>query len=637
MDNDELYRHLRRDHLYCHFCDADGYHRYYCSYPDLRDHFRDEHYLCEEGACVGEQFTSVFRSDIDLKAHKANVHLRQLGKAAAKQARTLELEFTLSPRGDRGSRRNDRGPGRSYHNQELVEYPAPEPPAEITFAKQPQVDVQSTEQFPTLGNTAPIIPVISHGKTRGNLTIRSRLGQPMITDEDFPALAGPEAPSCSGMSNTLNVSVSQAQPNSGPSNVSIHVNHKSNGTVTTRVSGNNIRIRPTRADFPALGSSEPLTMAPNVGQWTKVTAKIKPKEIEHRTRNSAVISTPSIQSGSDFPCLKPKSNRSSVSIVPSQSNFATNSNDPTKGKTKKKKNTKSGNNEVKKVEVAKSHETSDSKKNDKKKTKSAEENPEVTLANSNNVQRKRSEIKIEGLASTNNNVVMRSEDFPALGNPKASPPGLAKPPPGFGAPPGFSSKQVNDNRLTFTNSSGESYAIVPNESHSRQYVYTPPTDFQRRNKNLVASVNEALDNEESIKEFRYLSGLFRQGVCDPQEFYIRCRTSMGISTFEKIFPELLLLLPDIEKQRELFSIHKTESSGKARGLEECTTCGQIVRGSELKSHKSCHDLEKHFPALDIGAQSNSWARKWVMIVKEKYILLSIVLLVAGNPTFCMQL
>ncbi|KAG8284437.1 hypothetical protein J6590_102915 [Homalodisca vitripennis] len=29
MDNDELYRHLRRDHLYCHFCDTDGLHQYY--------------------------------------------------------------------------------------------------------------------------------------------------------------------------------------------------------------------------------------------------------------------------------------------------------------------------------------------------------------------------------------------------------------------------------------------------------------------------------------------------------------------------------------------------------------------------------------------------------------------------------
>lgn len=67
MDSDELYRHLRRDHLYCHFCDADGKHHYYSSYEFLRQHFQNEHFLCEEGDCKTEQFTSVFRTDIDLK------------------------------------------------------------------------------------------------------------------------------------------------------------------------------------------------------------------------------------------------------------------------------------------------------------------------------------------------------------------------------------------------------------------------------------------------------------------------------------------------------------------------------------------------------------------------------------------
>lgn len=112
MDNDELFRHLRRDHLYCHFCDADGFHHYYNSYSDLRDHFRQEHYLCEEGTCLEEMFTGVFRTDIDLKAHKACTHGKHLGKAAAKQARTLELEFTLAPRGEnRNSRRISSGAG----------------------------------------------------------------------------------------------------------------------------------------------------------------------------------------------------------------------------------------------------------------------------------------------------------------------------------------------------------------------------------------------------------------------------------------------------------------------------------------------------------------------------------------------
>ena len=67
MDADELYRHLRKEHLYCHLCDADGKNLYYATHSALAHHFRNEHYLCEEGECAGQHLTAVFRSEIDLK------------------------------------------------------------------------------------------------------------------------------------------------------------------------------------------------------------------------------------------------------------------------------------------------------------------------------------------------------------------------------------------------------------------------------------------------------------------------------------------------------------------------------------------------------------------------------------------
>lgn len=36
-------------------------------YNALRDHFRSGHYLCEEGDCQEERFTSVFRTKLDLQ------------------------------------------------------------------------------------------------------------------------------------------------------------------------------------------------------------------------------------------------------------------------------------------------------------------------------------------------------------------------------------------------------------------------------------------------------------------------------------------------------------------------------------------------------------------------------------------
>lgn len=96
MDDEDLHRHLRKDHYYCHFCDPLGLHQFYDSYGNLRDHFRKEHFLCEDGSCREEKFTSVFRSEIDMQAHRAVNHCNT--RMEAKEARILSLDFSLKPR-----------------------------------------------------------------------------------------------------------------------------------------------------------------------------------------------------------------------------------------------------------------------------------------------------------------------------------------------------------------------------------------------------------------------------------------------------------------------------------------------------------------------------------------------------------
>ncbi|XP_076648601.1 E3 ubiquitin-protein ligase ZNF598 [Halictus rubicundus] len=746
MDNDELFRHLRRDHLYCHFCDTDGLHQYYSSYDYLREHFRQEHYLCEEGMCSEEKFTSVFRTDIDLKAHKANVHSKQLSKAAAKQARTLELEFTLAPRGDnRMNRRGMLGPSTSRNSRDyssrdyssrdyssrdyssrdyntrdynLREYQQTVMPNssnvfvtnnEPTFVRQPSVDVQSTEEFPTLGNATPVVPTVNQSKGRGNVTIRSTIRpQPLaVTDENFPAL-GLEAAS---ISKTVNFSVSSGNA-LGPSNqsqkgttsnVSIQVNHDANGTVTTKVSGPNIRIRPGKlsmeSDFPALCNAEPSTSTNNSAQWKEVlqwtcsksasASAPKPKKV---ASPPLVPSPPPIRSGEDFPTLSKSSKskkQSTITVVPSwgQPQSSNNSNnvktttDLTKGKTKKKKvkqnpsinnndtgssrtnvntvvkkesetarssknssnvstvdatqsssqsaqSTDNSENSSKNINVQQPKEAEQTTKKEKKKHKNSDNQTIVNTNTDNNtsngVQRKRTELKIDSLNSTNRNV-HHSEDFPALGTSSTKPPGFTNPPPGFGTttppPPGFCIKynsvdKINSsNGLTFTNSSGESYSILPKDNkHNGAYSYVRSPDFQKRNKCLVAKVNEVLmQQEEMQQEFRYISGLFRQGMCSAQDYYKHCREVMGHSAFESVFPELLVLLPDIDKQQELYTVHEKENGNKIKGLEICATCNQVLKsGLDFRTHMTSHTLENHFPALgksSVQLQKNSWVRK----------------------------
>ncbi|KAJ1096042.1 hypothetical protein NDU88_001191, partial [Pleurodeles waltl] len=99
LDNDELLKHLRRDHYFCHFCDSDGAQEYYSDYDYLREHFRESHFLCEEGSCSTEQFTHAFRSEIDYKAHKTSCHSKN--RAEARQNRQIDLQFNYASRHQR--------------------------------------------------------------------------------------------------------------------------------------------------------------------------------------------------------------------------------------------------------------------------------------------------------------------------------------------------------------------------------------------------------------------------------------------------------------------------------------------------------------------------------------------------------
>ncbi|KAG8039137.1 hypothetical protein G9C98_003444 [Cotesia typhae] len=715
MDNDELFRHLRRDHLFCHFCDADGLHQYYSSYEYLREHFRSEHYLCEEGTCAAEQFTSVFRSDIDLKAHIATAHGKHLGKHAAKQARTLELEFAFTPRENRNGRQNRAMGGSGVRNfydhgmgmgssRDIRERESQVDDNEVNWVDEPiarQPDVQSTAEFPSLSNSPTVIPNFNLMKTksRRNFTIRSMIKGPAlaVTDENFPALglglnldspAANSGSTNSSSSRTVNLSVSsnkkgaaQQRPKSAAPDVSIQVNHNTNGSITTRVSGPKIRIRPCQLsmnarEFPALGRAEstPYTATTNVGQWTKVTC-VKPTVANAHANKvapapkleSKTPSPPPMSNCNAFPSL-PKSTRAkkqqpaSTSSVSSAWNQKTSeSSDPNTGdvaknnsKKKKKKKTKAegdlsallveskvsnnnsnnnnNNNNNNNLERSTGNsigknETNNSSKNSKKKSGNkssiSSSNSSTASASSTTIKntdkssqdtpRKRSELKIESLNKATNDLQV-TDDFPEFKNSKSNPP------PGFSMtappPPGFAVKLINreiknnDNGLTFTSSSGESYSILPDKS-TKLFAYSPPPDFQKRNQELVARISKVLDRQESIEEFRYISGLFRQDLCSAEDYYRHCRDSMGAKEFGSVFSEMLVLLPDIHKQRELFDVHRNES-GNIILLEVCPTCEQVIKiGTDAKAHYFSHSRDSHFPALGSGGgslNSNSWRK-----------------------------
>lgn len=67
---------------------------------------------------------------------------------------------------------------------------------------------------------------------------------------------------------------------------------------------------------------------------------------------------------------------------------------------------------------------------------------------------------------------------------------------------------------------------------------------------LVSHFSKSLDSV-ALTEFRNISQMFREGTCNANSYYGHCESVLG-DRFENIFPELLVLLPDIDKQQVNF-------------------------------------------------------------------------------------
>ncbi|KAL0278290.1 UNVERIFIED_CONTAM: hypothetical protein PYX00_000148 [Menopon gallinae] len=673
MDNDFLYRHLRKDHLFCHFCDADGHDLYYSSYDYLRDHFREEHYLCEEGACIDEKFTPVFRTEIDLKAHRMSVHGRTMGKAAAKQARTLELEFTLKPRPrqQENSRKGKPSQFDAGSSAEGAAAPSEEP---TPRTHSPALDPSDFPSLPSGSGKVTVTPGPARRGRTGALTIQAvgRRNAPLaFTDENFPVL-GDYNDNTQGTSVRLNINQDRSNYSGrsgsvgAPRNVSIHVNHKANGE-------QNIRIR--QDEFPALPAGTSASCIP-AAKWVSVNNK--------KTGNSASKQdkqTKQPLTDGDFPSLNSKFNahlslKSSESSKPNNADTRSGKGEgkgakkvssvvipvrddwldvseagPSSSKAKVKKKKSKGNaNE----DTAKKKEDTNVK-NAKGSSNSVGSNSSAFVESSNSGssstklvkplptaedwfgdtkkllassakeddredQAQKTDVKFDVLAVANGKASSEQRSKKG-GTPKKSREQSSstnrkqdsKAPPGFdqlngfsknkdGAkpPPGFAFDFPRSNGLTFTNSSGQSFAI------QTDYNYTPPLNFEKRNQDLVSSVFGILLNDSNLEQFKRMSALFRQDMLSADDYCNHCIKTMGEDGFREIFPELLILLPDIGKQQELFQVFSRypKFDVEKTKLQSCEICRQVLCKSDIKEHITQHTLQENFPLL----MPNTWTK-----------------------------
>ncbi len=72
--DDELFKHLHEKHFKCHVCDQLGKkNQYKRNYKELEDHFRRDHFICEQESCLEKRFVA-FTTELALKAHMAAEH-----------------------------------------------------------------------------------------------------------------------------------------------------------------------------------------------------------------------------------------------------------------------------------------------------------------------------------------------------------------------------------------------------------------------------------------------------------------------------------------------------------------------------------------------------------------------------------
>ncbi|XP_039061843.1 E3 ubiquitin-protein ligase HEL2-like isoform X2 [Hibiscus syriacus] len=107
--DNELYSHMSTEHYTCHICQRQhpGHYEYYKNYDDLEIHFRQDHYLCEDEACLAKKFI-VFQSEAELKRHNTIEHGGRMSRAQRTAALQIPTSFRFRRRNDDYRRRRER-------------------------------------------------------------------------------------------------------------------------------------------------------------------------------------------------------------------------------------------------------------------------------------------------------------------------------------------------------------------------------------------------------------------------------------------------------------------------------------------------------------------------------------------------
>lgn len=601
FDKDELLRHLRRDHYFCHFCESTGIsNQFYSDYDNLREHFRAEHFLCEEGDCRYQEFSHAFSSDIDFKAHIAAVHSRSMSKFQARQNRQIDVEINLPPRYRERDRRGGHsvGRGRAHLLREEHEETHRAVQASLQTAREEEElkrrkhDEKTKTKIVSAEEFAAAAGGNNNVRRRDDEEVQERTRKPqskkekdgpkkdakeditpknvISNEKEFPKLSEQEKDNPPLVTSWGKTKVESSDfPELNPSGGSTKVQTSATWVPQKMASLN---------EYPVLGGGgNSSAQAINRETWSKMSNVTDTNSIQSKGNLTKVASNPAKKPLTETVPVSNSDVQSTPEEFPSLSSIATFLKGPSTSS--------------KPAERVSAHNLSESKKLKNKK----DSRPNKTQVKQTDIQ---SKSKTE--TSSHSAVHERLEEKP-----------VCRPPPGFGIPahqsakvsipPGFHSIPAN--------------TLENNMASQSSFFQTQ--DYKDRNRELVQRIRRYLkEKEDGFNQFRTLSGLFRTGVIDGQNYYDQCLSLLG-DNFRKIFSELVSLLPDVEKQQELLRVHNDKKALQSHGDTAvlnisnknkqtawkagdevrhsiCSQCRQLIPSKDLEEHLNTH---QDFPAL----------------------------------------
>jgi hypothetical protein len=132
---------------------------------------------------------------------------------------------------------------------------------------------------------------------------------------------------------------------------------------------------------------------------------------------------------------------------------------------------------------------------------------------------------------------------------------------------------------------------------------------ETRNQKLINDIRRILNlRGESFEKFREVSVFYRQGKSSPEEYYQECCSLLGVDHIHKVFRELIDLLPDEGKQRQLLLVY---NDAKVKSKLEDNVTDKEESGFKFNTVTGNNDISASQPSLkdDFPALSKAAGKK----------------------------